>query len=485
MGFSAGTRRGARGVAIGALAIGALAIEAGSGPPRALAQPGPRAAPSDRKAAAVAPPGLLERTDALAKEISALRGLPVKAPIAKEFVDRAELRRRLIAMTTRPKEVAQLERESTLTKHWGMVPRQLDYAAVLLDVLTAQIAGYYDDETKKLTLTDNPELDPEWSELVLVHEIEHALQDQSFALAKFRDLPVGEDDAVAARTALVEGDGVAVMFDVMAMRGGQPMPWENAKATQRVAEALAESTEPEMEGVPLVLREQLAFPYNAGFAFVAALRQQQPWRAIDAAFRRPPLSTEQILHPQLYAQNEAPLPVSKLGLPAPLLAKLRGPARAAATGSTTGSTTGAAVETVWGELGFSLFLRSHGVNASTAAAAAAGWGGDRVTVIPLGPSGAGLDELGVARLRWDSEADAREAYDALVWAIDAWLLAAMLEQTDQRTRWLDLGGRLSGVERRDRTIVITHNAPLRAVLALDEELWRATPALPASGGKPR
>lgn len=480
MGFSAGTRRGARGVAIGALAIGALAIEAGTGTPGSLAQP----APSGRKAAAVAPSALLARTDALAKEISALRGLPVKAPIAKEYVDRAELRRRLIAMTTRPKEVAQLERESILTKHWGMVPRQLDYAAVLLDVLTAQIAGYYDDETKKLTLTDNPELDPEWSELVLVHEIEHALQDQSFALAKFRDLPAGEDDAVAARTALVEGDGVAVMFDVMAVRGGQPMPWENAKATQRVAEALAESTEPELEDVPLVLREQLAFPYNAGFAFVAALRQQQPWRAIDAAFRRPPLSTEQILHPKLYAQNEAPLPVSKLGLSAPLLAKLRGPGRAAPAGSTIG----AAVETVWGELGFSLFLRSHGVNASTAAAAAAGWGGDRVTVIslgPLGPIGAGLDELGVARLRWDSEADAREAYDALVWAIDAWLVGAMLEESDQRTRWIDLGGRLSGVERRDRTIVITHNAPLRAAFALDEELWRATPALPAPAGEPR
>lgn len=481
-------RRGAQSVAIAALALGAAAVGAMVAAPAAKAQPKPSPGPSKPAATAVAPPGLLERTDAIAKEISALRGLPVKAPIAKEFVDRAELRRRLIAMTVRPKERAQLAREETLTKHWGLVPRQLDYAGLLLDVLTAQIAGYYDDETKKLTLTDNPELDPEWSELVLVHEIQHALQDQSFALAKFRDLPVGEDDAATARTALVEGDGIAVMLEVMAVRGGTPMPWSNAQATQSVADSLAESTEPEMRDVPLVVREQLAFPYNAGFAFIAALRRQQPWRAVDAGFRRPPLSTEHILHPQLYVQYQAPLPVTKLALPAPLLARLRGGRAPAA---------GAPVETVWGELGFSLFLRSHGVNASTAAVAAAGWGGDRMTVVQIGAEAGRsegrregqiegpVDELGVARMRWDSEADAREAYDAVVWAMDTWLFGVMLEQTDQRTRWLDIHGRLSQVERRDRAIIITHNAPLRAAASLDEELWRSTPPLPAAAGKPR
>jgi hypothetical protein len=454
------------------LAIAALALTlgAGTGTRPSMALPA--------KGVAVAPPDLLDRTDALAKELSALRGLPVKAPIAKELVDRAELRRRLIAMTARPKEQAQLRREETLVKHWGLVPRQLDYTGLLLDVLSEQIAGYYDDETKKLTLTEDPEFDPEWSELVLVHEIQHALQDQSFALAKFRDLPVGEDDAAAARAALVEGDGIAVMLEVMAVRSGQPLPWSSPQATQSVAESLAESTEPELQNVPLVVREQLAFPYQAGFAFVAALRRQQPWRAVDAVFRRPPLSTEHILHPQLYARYEAPLPVSKLALPAPLLARMRGGAVATAASA-------APVETVWGEFGFSLFLRSHGVNASTAEGAAAGWGGDRVTVLPIGEKSGRADELGVARLRWDSEADAREAYDAVVWAMDSWLFGAMIEQADQRTRWLDVQGRLSQVERRGATIVITHKAPLRAAALLDEELWRSTPPLPAAAGKPR
>ena len=481
-------RRGAQSVGTATLAL-AVATVATLMSPAAKAQPAgrPGKPPGKSLGKAVAPPGLLEGTDAIAREISKIRGLPVKAPIAKEFVDRDELRRRLIAMTVRPKERAQLAREETLAKHWGLVPRGLDYAGMLLDVLTAQIAGYYDDEAKKLTLTENPELDPEWSELVLVHEIQHALQDQSFALAAFRDLPIGEDDAATARTALVEGDGIAVMLEVMAVRAGNPMPWSNAQAIGAVAASLAEGTDPEMKDVPLVVREQLAFPYNAGFAFIAALRRQQPWRAVDAAFRRPPLSTEQILHPLLYAQYQAPLPVSKLALPAPLMARLRGGATAA-TAETVAATV-APVETVWGELGFSLFLRSHGVNASAAAVAGAGWGGDRVTVVPIGKAegqaegkAAGrIDELGVARMRWDTEADAREAYDAVVWAMDSWLFGVLLEQTDQRTRWISVHGRLSQVERRGQTIVITHNAPLRAAAALDEELWRSTPPLPAAG----
>jgi hypothetical protein len=478
-------RRGAQSVAFAAFA---LALRVAMVPMvemvasrDVLAQPKPSQGPDK----AFTLPGLLERTDAIARELSAMRGLPVKGPIAKELVDRAELRRRLIAMMARPKEQAQLVREETLAKHWGLVPRGLDYAGLLLDVLTSQIAGYYDDEGKKLTLTDNPELDAEWSELVLVHEIQHVLQDQSFALARFRDVPLGEDDAATARTALVEGDGIAVMLELMAVRAGNPMLWSNAQAIQAVADSLAESTDPEMKDVPLVVREQLAFPYNAGFTFIAALRRQQPWRAVDAVFRRPPLSTEHILHPQLYAQYQAPVPVSKLALPAPLMARLRG----GAAGGVATAANAAAVETVWGELGFSLFLRSHGVNASTAAVAAAGWGGDRVTVVPIGRSEGRSegrsDELGVARMRWDSEADAREAYDAVVWAVDSWLFGAMLEQTDQRTRWLDVHGRLSQVERREATIVITHNAPLRAAAALDEELWRSTPPLPAATGKPR
>ncbi len=469
-------------------ALGALGSAVGAG--AAHGQPRVTPSPPSQPPPMAAVP-LLQRADALAAEIAALRGLPLRAPLQKEVVDKAELRRRLIAMTARPKEALQLVREERMLKLWGLLPAALDYRAMLLDVLSDQIAGYYDGETKRLTLTDDPAADPEWSELVLTHEIQHALQDQTFPLEKFRDVPTGEDDSAMARLALIEGDGMAVMLTMAAGKAGHPMPWSDAEVLQSLALALAESTEPVDEQVPLVVREQLAFPYRAGFAFVAELRRQQPWRVVDAAFRRPPLSTEQILHPALYVKNELPLRVGKLALSAETLGLLalpttgRQPAASPAT-SPTGAAADPTIETVWGELGFSLFLRHHGVTAEMAAKAAAGWGGDRVTAIGQAPDG---ELVGVARMRWDSEADAREAQEAATRAMDRLVFGIAYDQGPDRTAWMDGRGRVSFVERRGDDVVLGHQIPVRAARRLTEEAWKSLAApLPAAtprGPRPR
>lgn len=444
--------------------------------PQTPARPATSAPSTPSPSPAANPAPLFARADALAREIATLRGLPLRAPIQKEVVDKTELRRRLVEMTAAPKEAAALAREEVLLKHWGLFPERQDYRALLLDVLSEQIAGYYDSRTKRLTLTDDPSEDPEWSEMVLSHEIQHALQDQSYALEKFRDVPIGEDDAGMARLALIEGDGIAVMLAVMSARAGDPMQWSDEETTASLAEALAESTEPELANVPLAVREALAFPYRAGFAFVAELRRQQPWRAVDAAFRRPPVSTEQILHPARYLQNEAPLQVPKLALSAALTNLLARPAGANLTSlpSTATAANRPPVETVWGELGFALFLRSHGVDATMAANAAAGWGGDRVAVIQAPGAAAGVG-VGVARMRWDSEADAREAQEAAVRAVDQWMFGVAYEHEPERTAWMDAQARITFVERRGSTVILAHHVPLRAARMFTEEVWKSMP----------
>lgn len=457
-------------IALLAGAIGGLGLLGTSALERSSqAQPAGKASPP-----VTSPAPLFARADALAREIAALRGLPLRAPIQKEVVDKTELRRRLVEMTAAPKEAAALAREEVLLKHWGLFPEPQDYRALLLDVLSEQIAGYYDSRTKRLTLTDDPSEDPEWSEMVLSHEIQHALQDQTYALEKFRDVPLGEDDAAMARLALIEGDGIAVMLEVMSARAGDQMMWSDDEATSALAAALTESTEPEQGGVPLALREALAFPYRAGFLFVAELRRQQPWRAVDAAFRRPPASTEQILHPAKYAQNEAPLQVPKLALSAALTNLLARPAGANATSLPATAGSRPPVETVWGELGFALFLRSHGVDAKMAANAAAGWGGDRVAVIQAPGAAAGVG-TGVARMRWDSEADAREAQEAAVRAVEQWMFGVAYEHGPDRTAWMDAQARITFVERRGSSVILAHHVPLRAARMLTEELWKSMP----------
>src|SRR5262249_35167316 len=145
---------------------------------------------------------LLARTDAVAKEVAAIRGLSLKRPIPNEVVDRDELRRRLLELAAEEKTKTETAAEGLALARWGVVLLATDYEAMLIELLTEQIAGYYDPETKKLTISKSAGDDAQWAELVLAHEIDHGLQDQAFDLKKFEDVPDSEGDARAARRAL-------------------------------------------------------------------------------------------------------------------------------------------------------------------------------------------------------------------------------------------------------------------------------------------
>jgi hypothetical protein len=403
---------------------------------------------------------LIARTDAVALEVSKIRGLPLKKPIAKEVVDKDELRTRLIKLSGEDKTKRETAAEGFALQRWGMIPLKTNYATLIIDVLTEQIAGYYDWDTKKLTISKSSGDDPQWAELVLAHEIQHGLQDQTWDLKKFEDVPATEGDAAIARRALVEGDGIALMIEVMLSRSGKPAPWSNPQAVDVIEKAMSvPGTGDSLDKAPLVIRESMIFPYRAGLTFVAALRRRQPWTAVDAAFVKPPRSTEQILHPDRYLADDKPVAID-ISPPTWL------------TGYTIKH------NTVWGELGFALFLRSHGIDPATATTAAEGWGGDRAVVFARDGETRPQRGLAIARTEWDTEADAIEAHEATVKALDIAVMGAVIDHSANRTRWLGLDGLVSWVERQGPSMVIVHGAPLWAAEKLVTDVWTATRVRP-------
>lgn len=413
---------------------------------------------------------LLARTDAVTREVSKLRGLPIKRPIPYDVVDKDELRARLVKETSDAKSKAEITQEGLALARWGEIPPTMDLGALVLDLLTEQIAGYYDPSTKKLTVSKSAGDDPAWAEMVQAHEIDHGLQDQSFDLKKYEDLPDSEGDAESARHAVVEGDGIAVMIEVSLARQKVNVDWSSPDAAAMIQKDMATpgggsgGGADDFDRAPLAVREMMIFPYRAGFGFVAALRHHNTWAAVDAAFRKPPRSTEQILHPERYLAGDDPVPV-QVTVPASL------------RGWTFG------VSTVWGELGFDLFLRAHGVDTAVAADAAAGWGGDRMVVMTRTGDAAPDHAVGLARMEWDSEADAIEAGEAATRAMDHAVAGATVEHTATRTRWLGLDGTASWIERRGPSLVLVIGAPASLSAALTSEVWAATG--PASGPRGR
>jgi hypothetical protein len=142
-----------------------------------------------------------------------------------------------------------------------------------------------------------------------------------------------------------------------------------------------------MSSIPDWMVQQLEFPYLAGSTWVSSLWASGGWDAVDAAYDQPPASTEQVLHPEKYVAGEQPAEVAD-----PDVAALMG----SGWSSVESSTVGEAMLGIW--------LGAMGVPQSDGDVAAAGWGGDRLSVAS-GPNG----EWGMAwRIAWDAGADGDE-----------------------------------------------------------------------------
>jgi hypothetical protein len=71
---------------------------------------------------------------------------------------------------------------------------------------------------------------------------------------------------------------------------------------------------PELSKAPKVLQDELLFPYLAGIRFTQhLLKAGNGWPDFYKVFNKPPASTQQVMHPDLYLQGVVP---AKIDLPA-------------------------------------------------------------------------------------------------------------------------------------------------------------------------
>jgi hypothetical protein len=197
-----------------------------------------------------------------------------------------------------------------------LAPLGLDPVRITLDVLDEQVAGFYDPFTKQLIVRKDPPVSadaagPDSLRVVLAHEIEHALQDQNFGIPDLKTLP--DDDVRLARSALFEGDAMAVMTAYGALRAHKPV---KAAILGGAAMLRAVDTEallrlsgksPALLSAPPILREELVMPYSAGFALVAEVYRRGGFALVDKMFKNPPTSSHQVLHPDAYFAGEQPI----------------------------------------------------------------------------------------------------------------------------------------------------------------------------------
>ena len=321
-------------------------------------------------------PRLAEIAVRILPDLASRSGMELRDPVRVERRSRGELERYLEYKIDEefPEERAELLSEAYVLL--GLVPSDMELRSTLKALYLEQIAGFYDpDSTTLFVLDDQPD---EAIESLLVHELVHAIQDQNTDLDAVT-APGLSNDRRAAAQAAIEGHATLVMFEFLMQEQGQGALdlTDLPDFSERLGTALeaARMESPALAGAPLVLQESVLFPYRGGVRFVEFL-----WR--ERGGRPPPFgsdlprSTEQILHPEGFANGQQDVP----------------------------RRVEVAVEDGWrrlyedtlGELELGILLETVGASR----AHAFGWAGDRYVLLGDGDGARSLAWFGV----WDTEA---------------------------------------------------------------------------------
>ncbi|HKY32094.1 MAG TPA: hypothetical protein VJV23_06115 [Candidatus Polarisedimenticolia bacterium] len=337
----------------------------------ACAAAAPPAAPTEAEYAQAV--GELSRAVSEARGLAFTSAVPVgvmEAPRAREFLER-KLREDY------PPEA--ILAEQAAYRAFGLLGPDDDLERLFLDLLVEQASGFYDPDEKRLFLVHGVA----FPGVSLVHELVHALQDQNFGLGGLLDRAVGNDDRLRAVQAMIEGEAMR-LSGALTARDGPAARW--AARLDSLAASRPRSGRAAGRPYPSILRSELSFPYVEGRAWAEAVNAAGRVSAMDELFRKPPDSTEQILHPsRSWPARDTPSSPPPSALP-----DLGGFGYRLIKGNT------------WGEFGVIEILGGDGDQ--SAVAAAAGWDGDLYGVY-AGPEGAAaLAWVSV----WDSAADGEE-----------------------------------------------------------------------------
>lgn len=240
---------------------------------------------------------------AILAELSEITGWRQRRPIRQETIDREGLRRYVEKRMREAVKPGELRAEELTLKKFGFVPGDFDLRKTTIDLLTEQAAAFYDYRKKKLFLLSSSPSAME--QALLVHELAHALADQQFPLERFIGRESNDDGAIA-RMAVMEGQASWLMAEYLARRSGQSLKSSPALLEMMTRADTSAEQYPVLAGAPLYIQESLLFPYTAGIRFQHKLYEELGQAAFSEVFRNPPVSSQQILHPELYRNRVRP-----------------------------------------------------------------------------------------------------------------------------------------------------------------------------------
>jgi hypothetical protein len=314
----------------------------------------------------------LSRAEQIYSDVQELRELNFKTEVPLALMDQGKANFVLEREVAAHHDVADLQRSAEVGALIGLYAPGIDLKSQMVRVLSSQVVAFYDPEDREMILVQRRPRSGWWSrikeffsrgdstsDMLVAHELTHALQDQYFGLHAALDRINGDDDRRLALKSIAEGDAMLVSY-------GYISGSVDARSIDTLLSNLADMPklfDLQSPGTPAALRDSLIFEYTDGTRFVGEAYRRGGWNAVNALYRNPPLSTRQVLEPALYFGYPSPPLTITVGGWAPTLKEWH-----------------MVGENTYGELLLRIIL-ARGPSGQAEAGLARGWRGDRMVVL--------------------------------------------------------------------------------------------------------
>lgn len=336
---------------------------------------------------------LNQEMDQIEQQVVSIRGLQPKNAVKRDLLSTTRLRENVINDFFKDYTAEDAQDDVKELSLLGLIEPAFDINNFYIDLYSEQVAGYYDPETKEMYVISDSTFGAV-EKMTYAHEYTHVLQDQTYDLRN--GLKINDEyckdhtEYCAAVQSLTEGDA-SLSEQIWFVNKASP------NEQQEVLDFSRNYKSPVFDSAPYYMKQDFLFPYQQGLDFVMSLFTAGGWKAVDNAYKNPPVTTEQILHPEKYPSDQ-PVEVSLPDLTSSL-----------------GDGWREARRNVMGEwylrliLGYGLDPQTR-LSESVATSAAAGWGGDTY-LLYLNDT---TDQAAfVMDIRWDTPADATEFWSSL------------------------------------------------------------------------
>jgi len=239
-------------------------------------------------------------------------------PLVTTSVSQEEVEMAILAWLKRQQPNDEAKKLTRGLAALGWIPEAIDPLPMRAALLARQLGGWYDEATETMfTIEPATASAPSVvSNEPLAIAFGQLLREYGSTLFQPQHGPLTTDMRLA-RESLISGDAALTRF-LHSLQNPASAPKDDLPA---------EDPDHPLNQVPLpvYLKELALFPFNRGFDFAQTLHSAGNYAQLNAAYSRPPISTAEVIEPEVYldpersAQQEIKLDDVKLGDAMPFL----------------------------------------------------------------------------------------------------------------------------------------------------------------------